>query len=160
MQYISVNSPSHSTNTRKREKFKENFGVGLRKENDLKPTKNVKVPWYNRTGLKACPRIWTRGGPRKENPACDQSSLSGRLVVKESFYYHSRKPFPQNLAYHTNLLWISRGKCWTDLNLNNYLDVLTKSSPSGSQFSSQVKAALIACCQKHLQWGSCAMQLP
>ena len=44
MQYISVNSPSHSTSTRKREKFKENFGVGLRKENDLKPTKNVKVP--------------------------------------------------------------------------------------------------------------------
>ena len=44
MQYISVNSPSHSTNTRKREKFKENFGDGLRKENDLKLTKNVKVP--------------------------------------------------------------------------------------------------------------------
>ena len=57
MQYISVNSPSHSTSTRKREKFKENFGVGLRKENDLKPTKDVKVPQYNETGLKACPRI-------------------------------------------------------------------------------------------------------
>ena len=57
MQYVSVNSPSHSTSTRKGEKFKGNFGVGLRKENDLKQTKNLKVPQYNKTGLKACPRI-------------------------------------------------------------------------------------------------------
>ena len=28
--------------------------------------------------------------------------------------------------------------------------MLTKSSSSGSQFSSQVRAALIVCCQKHL----------
>lgn len=57
MQYVSVNSPSHSTSTRKGEKFKGNFGVGLRKENDLKQTKNLKIPQYNKTGLKACPRI-------------------------------------------------------------------------------------------------------